>query len=723
MSVSPLKSRIYLAELNPNGPAVRQPLKRKLGIPSPMKLCVSALHILTFPSEIVEEIFEYLECRELITAVQYVCRDWSIHANSRGLWQRLAQARTLESNWLVKRTACMVERRSKGKLFSGVLRTTGEPVSLKKVRLDVTNAGHDDGVPTSLLREVSYLTTLKHANVAKLHFAEVQKDSVLLCIEHTAFNFQQYLKPQKPSLELVRSVMRQVFQGLDYIHHCGVMHRNLKPDNVLVDSSGAVKLADFTLARMCVTPHVPYTPEDPKERERSGRESRRLWYRAPELLVRKELYSYEVDVWAAGCLLAEAASGEPLFNAETEIEQLFRIFKLTGSPGSDLYPSYAGTFPKWDAVGFASVLFPPSSLEYQRACSVMVPARENGFQRLIQIGTVIGPMGLDLLQRCLDINPTHRISAAAALQHPFFNEGVRYVHAECDLFTYRCASECQMKETLARWKLAEMELALGSDYLARQTEVNEIMRAILVDWLVDVSVHFELMDETLHLGISYIDRVLAETKIEKSKLQLLGVACMKVADVYNERSKEYYRQDNSAEYAYITADEYQALEVVQMEKLVLNQLKFRLQSPTVVHFVKLYQRVLELEHSTNVLQLVSTTQYLADLTLLVNPCAKFPQSLVAAAVVFLACFVSQTAVSGEKVRLCGALFPAHSLASFQNCVSEVRQNWVAVRSVPQFTRFEAVNKKFESKYHTSFRDLAPGAVPLGHCEHWWFSPY
>lgn len=67
------------------------------------------------------------------------------------------------------------------------------------------------------------------------------------------------------------------------------------------------------------------------------------------------------------------------------------------------------------------------------------------------------------------------------------------------------------------------------------------MRGILVDWLVDVSIHFEVMSETLHFAISYIDRSLSKIKIEKSKLQLVGVTCMKIADVFNEKSKEYYR--------------------------------------------------------------------------------------------------------------------------------------------------------------------------------------
>jgi serine/threonine protein kinase len=114
------------------------------------------------------------------------------------------------------------------------------------------------------------------------------------------------------------------------------MHRNLKPDNIMFGQDGRLKLSDFALSRIAVIPHFPYTPEDPKERDRSGREARRLWYRPPELLFRKKMYSFEVDMWAVGCLLGEITLGEAIFSGESEIEQLFKIFKFTGTPSQEL---------------------------------------------------------------------------------------------------------------------------------------------------------------------------------------------------------------------------------------------------------------------------------------------------------------------------------------------------------------------------------------------------
>ena len=104
----------------------------------------------------------------------------------------------------------------------------------------------------------------------------------------------------------------------------------------MITNEEVVKLSDFSLSRIATLPHFPYTPEDPKERERSGREARRLWYRPPELLFRKKFYSFEVDIWAVGCLLGEMTLGEPLFNGESEIEQLLKIFKFTGKPEKEI---------------------------------------------------------------------------------------------------------------------------------------------------------------------------------------------------------------------------------------------------------------------------------------------------------------------------------------------------------------------------------------------------
>lgn len=181
----------------------------------------------------------------------------------------------------------------------------------------------------------------------------------------------------------------------------------------------------------------------------------------------------------------------------------------------------------------------------------------------------------------------------------------------------------------------ETESRVDHLYMGKQKHINAGMRSILVDWLVDVGVHFEVMSETLHMAINYADQALSKMEIQKNQLQLVGTACMKIADIFNEKNKEYYRQENAVEYAYITADEYTPQNVIEMEKEVLTLLNFNLCAPTSIHFLKLYARLLKVDRLTELVAL-----YIADLQLLLTNQLEFPPSLVGSVCLFEA-FVAQ----------------------------------------------------------------------------------
>ena len=224
---------------------------------------------------------------------------------------------------------------------------------MRKIFLDVTNAGQDDGLPTSVLRELSHLKSLEHKNIAKLPDVSTNDKLLEIWYEYCDMNLKGYIKKhfvvtnsefrnddnniQGLNLEMIKVTMKQLLEGMKYWHENGLMHRNLKPQNILIQNNGGIKISDFTLSLIGTEPNFPYTPEDPKERERSTRETRRLWYRAPEMIFRKEIYSSEIDLWSIGCLLAEMALGELLFNGESEVEQLFKIFRFVGTPTEDLF--------------------------------------------------------------------------------------------------------------------------------------------------------------------------------------------------------------------------------------------------------------------------------------------------------------------------------------------------------------------------------------------------
>ena len=186
----------------------------------------------------------------------------------------------------------------------------------------------------------------------------------------------------------VKGFVYQMCAGIAYCHSHRVLHRDLKPQNLLVDqSTNALKLADFGLARAFGIPVRAYTHEVVT-----------LWYRAPEILLGARHYSTPVDAWSIGCIFAEMINQAPLFPGDSEIDQLFRIFRVLGTPDDDTWPSvttlpdYKAQFPKWRRKEWRDI----------------APALDED--------------GVDLLRRLLRYAPHERISARDACAHKWFDD-------------------------------------------------------------------------------------------------------------------------------------------------------------------------------------------------------------------------------------------------------------------------------------------------------------
>ncbi|GFZ42730.1 cyclin-dependent kinase [Saitozyma sp. JCM 24511] len=264
--------------------------------------------------------------------------------------------------------------------------TTGNIVALKKIRLEA----EDEGVPSTSIREISLLKELsKDDNIVKL-LDIVHSDSKLyLVFEFLDLDLKRYMDSigDKDGLgpNMVRKFTYQLIKGLYYCHAHRILHRDLKPQNLLINKEGNLKLADFGLARAFGIPLRTYTHEVVT-----------LWYRAPEVLLGSRHYSTAIDMWSVGCIFAEMAMRQPLFPGDSEIDEIFRIFRVLGTPDEDVWPGvsalpdYKATFPQWNAVDLK--------------------------------GAVKGldDNGLDLLRQTLIYDPARRISAKRALQHAYF---------------------------------------------------------------------------------------------------------------------------------------------------------------------------------------------------------------------------------------------------------------------------------------------------------------
>lgn len=276
-----------------------------------------------------------------------------------------------------------------GKVYKAVHRTTYEAYALKKIRI----LYDEEGVPATAMREVSLLKECDHPNVIRLHEVISLPSALYLVFEYLDMDLRVFLKRNGPYLDpmALKNAAYQCVSGTEFCHGIRILHRDLKPQNVLVDREGRrLKLADFGLARAFSVPLRAYTHEVVT-----------LWYRAPEILLGQRKYATPTDIWSLGCIIAEMATGQALFPGDSEIDTIFKIFRMLGTPTDEVWPGvtslrdFTQEFPKWNNSELADV----------RAC-----------------GPALGPDGADLLSRCFRYDPVARPSARLLLQHPFFDD-------------------------------------------------------------------------------------------------------------------------------------------------------------------------------------------------------------------------------------------------------------------------------------------------------------
>jgi len=273
-------------------------------------------------------------------------------------------------------------------VYKGRSRTTNEIVALKEIHLDA-----EEGTPSTAIREISLMKELKHVNIVRLHDVIHTETKLVLIFEFCEQDLKKYMDQQGDRGALdpntVRSFMFQLLKGTAFCHENQVLHRDLKPQNLLINRKGELKLGDFGLARAFGVPVNTFSNEVVT-----------LWYRAPDVLLGSRTYSTSIDVWSCGCIFAEMISGVPLFRGRDNQDQLLHIMRILGTPTEAQFQKILKDspeiqlkpFPRYPRMSFAQVL-PKAS-----------------------------PAALDLLERLLKFDPAERISAAEALSHPYFTE-------------------------------------------------------------------------------------------------------------------------------------------------------------------------------------------------------------------------------------------------------------------------------------------------------------
>ncbi|KAL1956351.1 hypothetical protein VTO42DRAFT_7434 [Malbranchea cinnamomea] len=271
-------------------------------------------------------------------------------------------------------------------VFKGRNRQTGEMVALKEIHLD-----SEEGTPSTAIREISLMKELKHENIVSLHDVIHTENKLMLVFEYMDRDLKKYMDTRGDRGQLdyvtIKSFMQQLLRGIAFCHENRVLHRDLKPQNLLINNKGQLKLADFGLARAFGIPVNTFSNEVVT-----------LWYRAPDVLLGSRTYNTSIDIWSAGCIMAEMYTGRPLFPGTTNEDQLQKIFRLMGTPSERSWPGIS-QLPEYKPN------FPVYATQDLR---VIIPQ--------------IDQLGLDLLLRMLQLRPDRRISAHEALAHPWFQD-------------------------------------------------------------------------------------------------------------------------------------------------------------------------------------------------------------------------------------------------------------------------------------------------------------
>ncbi|KAK1133320.1 hypothetical protein K0M31_011136 [Melipona bicolor] len=269
-----------------------------------------------------------------------------------------------------------------GSVVLGERIDTGEKVAIKRMKRK-----YYSWEEAMNLREVKSLKKLSHANVVKLKEVIRENDVLYFVFEYMKENLYQLMKDRDKLFpeSVIRNIIYQVLQGLAFMHKHGFFHRDMKPENLLCMGPELVKIADFGLARE-IRSRPPYTDYVSTR-----------WYRAPEVLLHSTTYNSPIDIWAVGCIMAELYTFRPLFPGKSEIDEIFKICSVIGTPEKDDWPE---GYQLAAAMNFKFPNFSRTSL------SVLIP---NASQEAVI-----------LMEDMLQWNPIKRPTAQQSLRYPYF---------------------------------------------------------------------------------------------------------------------------------------------------------------------------------------------------------------------------------------------------------------------------------------------------------------
>ena len=268
---------------------------------------------------------------------------------------------------------------------------TNKYVAVKKFK-----ETEDELVQKTMKRELAMLQMLRHENVVEFQEAFVNKGNFFLVFEYVEKNLLEVLEesPKGLSPKLIKSFVFQMCKAVSYLHKNNMIHRDVKPENLLIDENLNLKLCDFGFARK-----IKLNKQNNNVDTMTDYVATR-WYRSPELLLSGGIYGPEVDYWAIGCIMGELADGNPMFPGENEVDQLDCIIKILGNLPENLVNMYYEN-PIYNEKELFKVK-KPETLE----------------RRYLGI---LSPTAIDFMKGLLELDPNKRLNGDSVFKHKYFS--------------------------------------------------------------------------------------------------------------------------------------------------------------------------------------------------------------------------------------------------------------------------------------------------------------
>lgn len=284
-------------------------------------------------------------------------------------------------------------------VYVGRSRETDRLIAIKSIK----TSDFKDGLDMSAIREIKFLQEIRHRNVIELVDVFSTTASISLVLEYLPADLEMLIKDKSLIFRPadVKSWLLMTLRGLHHCHRSFILHRDLKPNNLLVAPDGQIKLADFGLARATALPREEMTPLVVTR-----------WYRAPELCLGARFYTGAIDVWSVGAIFAELMLRTPYLPGTDDADQLILTFKALGTPSEQAWPGIT------ELAGYKQL--------QPRIQKFPSPKRTD----LQQLFLAASDSALDLLQGMLQLCPSKRFDTETALRSAYFVEAPKATKPE-----------------------------------------------------------------------------------------------------------------------------------------------------------------------------------------------------------------------------------------------------------------------------------------------------